>query len=278
MKPKTIAGIFFAVSIILLTILVIGDFSSFQASQTHTVTEFVEKFSSSLSALLGLASGFFIGYMFWFKTKIQEFSDAYINKCANYDQFLSALKALKNRDVDYLVAEWMGTLEAPELCIFDSRFLEVARELSSCPKSERLRLLSNLKSQITPTKVHIRNISCHTAGCDHAFQLSFRKGEHYNLRCPKCGRGYAAYVSKNDKIVIKPKPKKPIRVTATNFDEDMPNYLIHLQANFSPEMLMGAHPRIVLNSRVGSSDGCGALRPVPGGGEAPWASKTAPVA
>ena len=39
-----------------------------------------------------------------------------------------------------------------------------------------------------------------------------------------------------------------------------------------------AHPRIVLNSRVGSSDGCGALRPVPGGGEAPWASKTAPVA
>ena len=39
-----------------------------------------------------------------------------------------------------------------------------------------------------------------------------------------------------------------------------------------------AHPRIVLNSKVDSSDDCDALRRGPGGGEVPWTSKTAPDA
>jgi hypothetical protein len=232
-KSRVVGLVLLMVSMIGFAILSYSHVTSYLSQTGDHPVNFLTHFATVLAALLSTVAGFGISYFFFYKGKLAELNDFNFKACANYDVVIRELRNLKNPHVNNILLEYSGTIEAPELYVYDSFFLEFAALFAGCPKSERKRLINNLKTQIIPPKHYTKSTPCATPGCPGILELSMRKGEHYRVRCNDCNTVYACSVTKNDKIACRPIPGKHKRLTFTNFDNELGSYLTRIKALIS---------------------------------------------
>lgn len=234
-KSKSIGWCSLIIAVFLFAVMLVLGIQDFVNSQTKAVSDFVSSFSSLIIGVVSALIAVAISSYFFYHSKLKEYNDKYFSKCARYDHFIKQLSALNNSQVNNIIYQHIDTIESSELYLYDSSFIKVAELLSQCSKKERKRLLNNLKNQIRPTTLHRCSKPCMQPNCAGSFELAMYKGQSFRMKCPKCNTKYVAYVSMNNKIVLKPKPTSYKRLTYTNFYEDLHEYLVRIRALFSKE-------------------------------------------
>jgi hypothetical protein len=209
--------------VVVLTLVLLSDTINYISAAEET--KGWNSFKDVLLFVLGGILSFGIAYYFFYKEKLAELNAQNFRACANYDEFVKALKKLKNPHVNNLIVEYIGTIEAPELYIYDSFFLKFAESLAASTKQEKRRLLVDLNNMIKPTVFIAKDVSCAVVGCGGYLRLSMAKGQHYIVPCPQCGIQYKCYITKNDKIICRQIHLKYGKLTAETLEQNLPEFL-----------------------------------------------------
>ncbi|GAG47029.1 unnamed protein product, partial [marine sediment metagenome] len=127
--------------------------------------------------------------------------------------------------------------ESPEFFLFDSKFLAVVDALAAASPKERRQAVAELQTKLKPARYYKETRLCPVTRCDGTFPLNLLKGQNFRLRCERCHTRFAVYISGNDKIVLRRIPGRKKRVTVTNFEDALPDYLVRNHVLLSSEDL-----------------------------------------
>lgn len=202
----------------------------FNSYQVYHITPFraslaIDKLLPSITTILGALAGYIFSRHFYYKDALRRLNDRYAGLCARYDLFLEDLRRLGDAKVNELLVNIRPVVDAPEFIVFDSKFLAVVDAFAAASSRERRLALAELATKFPPKHRYVDAAHpCPTPGCDGRFSIDLTKGQHFSLRCSQCQTPYSLYISKNNKIVLRAKPKVQ-RVTKSTIHTALPDFL-----------------------------------------------------